>query len=161
MSQNRTIRPVSESNLGPVASLPRRVELPADDVRTTPAQFFVAVVDGEIVGVSGVELHGGAALLRSVAVVENARGSRLGRTLTATAAGHAAEQGVETLYLLTETASDYFNSLGFRQCERDDAPAKIRETTQFSELCPSSADCMCAPTATVLEAVDDARLSDR
>ncbi|KTG08139.1 hypothetical protein AUR64_00760 [Haloprofundus marisrubri] len=154
MSRTRTIRPASKSDLDAVASLLRRTGLPADDVPTAPAQFFVAIAadDPEPVGASGVELHGDAALLRSVAVTESARGSGHGRALTAAAAEHAATEGVETLYLLTETASDYFESLGFEHCERSDAPEAIRETTQFAELCPASAVCLCAPTVTVLEA---------
>ncbi|WP_224270428.1 arsenic resistance N-acetyltransferase ArsN2 [Haloprofundus salinisoli] len=160
MSRDLSVRPASKSALDSVASMLRRAGLLADDVRTAPAQFFVAAVDGEPVGVSGVELHGNAALLRSVAVVADARGSGYGRALTAAAADHAAERDAETLYLLTETAPGYFESLGFRRCTRDDAPATIRETTEFAELCPESAVCMRAPTATVLEAARDGGRTD-
>ncbi|WP_117593477.1 arsenic resistance N-acetyltransferase ArsN2 [Haloprofundus halophilus] len=160
MSRNLSVRPASKSALDSVASMLRRAGLPADDVRTAPAQFFVAAVDGETVGVSGVELHGDAALLRSVTVEADARGRGYGRVLAAAAADHAAERDVETLYLLTETAAGYFESLGFRRCERDDAPAPIRETTQFADLCPESAVCMRAQTAAVLEAARDGGRTD-
>ncbi|WP_224333165.1 arsenic resistance N-acetyltransferase ArsN2 [Haloprofundus halobius] len=161
MSRSLSVRPVSESELETVASVLRRTGLPSDDVRTTPARFFVAAVNGESVGVSGVELRGDAALLRSVAVETDARGTGYGRVLVATAADHAAERGIETLYLLTETASGYFESLGFRRCERDDVPAAIRDTTQFDDLCPESAVCMRAPTTAVLEAARDGGRTDR
>ena len=46
---------------------------------------------------------------------------------------------MQNLYLLTETASEYFKKLGFVEITRDEAPDEIKNTKQFSSLCPASA----------------------
>ena len=54
----------------------------------------------------------------------------------------AAEQGVETLYLLTTTAAQFFARRGYEAVPRSEAPAAIAATAQFSELCPASSTFM-------------------
>ncbi len=56
--------------------------------------------------------------------------------------GRAYDKKITTLYLLTETAVDYFLKLGFSISERIDAPKEIVRTRQFDELCPSTAKIM-------------------
>jgi N-acetylglutamate synthase-like GNAT family acetyltransferase len=88
-------------------------------------------------GVVGLELHGPAALLRSLAVAEKARGKGCGRELVAKAERYAWSQGVKEIYLLTTTAEQFFSMLGYRRAERESAPEEIRATKEFSALCPS------------------------
>ncbi|HZJ70895.1 MAG TPA: GNAT family N-acetyltransferase, partial [Planctomycetota bacterium] len=58
--------------------------LPADDVSEAGLEGFVVAVRGErIVGAAGLELHGDAGLLRSVAVAGDERGAGLGSALVA------------------------------------------------------------------------------
>lgn len=45
-------------------------------------------------------------------------------------------------FLLAEGAAAFFAALGFREIERQSAPAEITATMQFEQLCPSSAICM-------------------
>ncbi|WP_228434553.1 hypothetical protein [Natrarchaeobaculum aegyptiacum] len=49
---------------------------------------------------------------------------------------------VDALYLLTTTAVDFFAARGYDEIDRADAPDAIRNTTEFADLCPSSATCM-------------------
>lgn len=90
-------------------------------------------------GVVGVELHGDAALLRSLAVDSQARGRGCASALVARAEAYAAQRGARCMYLLTTTAADFFPRLGYKRLERDDAPAAIRASSEFAGLCPVSA----------------------
>lgn len=78
-------------------------------------------------------------LLRSVAVAPERRGEGLGRTMVEAAERWAREEGIRTLYLLTETAADFFGALGYGVVERASVPEPVRRTTQYSAMCPASA----------------------
>ena len=116
--------------------------LPSDDVRTAPGTFFVVSDGPELVGIGGIELHGAHGLLRSVVVTEPNRGAGYGRVLCDELESYAESAGVSTLYLLTTTATEFFRECGYEIVDREDAPPSIRGTTEFADLCPSSADCM-------------------
>lgn len=90
-------------------------------------------------GVVGVELHGKAGLLRSLAVSEAARGQGCGTNLVKQAEAHAAANGVQSLYLLTTTAERFFEALGYARMQRAAVPEAIQRTSEFSRLCPASA----------------------
>lgn len=111
-------------------------------MRSRPGCFSVGYVDGDPVGAGGIERYGAVGLLRSVVVEETARGNGYGAAICRALEAEARADGVETLYLLTTTATDFFAERGYAELERADAPAAIRETTQFDELCPASATCM-------------------
>lgn len=104
--------------------------------------YVVAEREGTLVGIAGVEVHGAHGLLRSVAVTPALRGSGLGAALVRDRLRWASENGLESLYLLTTTAAEFFARHGFEIVSRDDAPREIRASKEFSEMCPSSAVCM-------------------
>lgn len=118
----------------------RSVDLPVDDLDGLDPAHCLRCGDFEDPqGVVGLELYRPHGLLRSLAVQPSARGRGCGLALVRAAELHAAEHGVRTLHLLTETAEDFFAALGYRVAERKIAPEAIRETRQFSGLCPDSA----------------------
>lgn len=120
--------------------------LPTEDL--TPAMLwdFVVAADGaEPCGVVGLQREGDVALLRSLAVVHQARGQGLGAALVAQAETRAAAAGVRTLYLLTTDASGFFARLGYTPIARAEAPDAIRATAQFSSICCRSATLMRKP----------------
>lgn len=137
-----TLRPADESALRYVESLLEANDLPAADVRSAPGHFYVAYDGDERVGGGGVEPYGTDGLLRSVVVEESARGNGIGTALCRALEAEARDEGIETLYLLTTTAADFFAALGYAAVDRADAPEAIRETTQFADLCPAAATCM-------------------
>ncbi|WP_440772136.1 arsenic resistance N-acetyltransferase ArsN2 [Natronorubrum sp. DTA28] len=137
-----TLRRADERELAYVESLLDANGLPSADVRTAPAQFYVGYAGDERVGIGGLESDGTDGLLRSVVVEQSARGNGFGTALCDALERRARADGVETLYLLTTTAADFFSDLGYAELERADAPAPIRATTEFDELCPASATCM-------------------
>ncbi|MEZ5351225.1 MAG: GNAT family N-acetyltransferase [Bryobacteraceae bacterium] len=105
-------------------------------------RYVAALVDGELIGMAGFELHGGAALLRSVAVDAEFRGRGLGAALVTEALEGAAAAGARTVYLLTEGAADYFARFGFSVIGRGEGPAGIAETSEWRVACPASATAM-------------------
>jgi amino-acid N-acetyltransferase len=114
--------------------------LPTSDVTPEHIEHYLACGAADRPsGVVGVELHGEAALLRSLAVAAEHRGTGCGKALVAEAERYARSQGVNELYLLTTTAERFFERLGYRRAMRETAPEAIRGTQEFSALCPSTA----------------------
>lgn len=113
--------------------------LPTADVATSGSLlFFGDHSNGKLAGVIGLEVYGTVALLRSLAVAPAQRKHGLGLSLVRFAEAYAAKHGVESLYLLTTTAGDFFSKLGYSTASREAAPPPIKTTPQFSGLCPES-----------------------
>ncbi|ELZ22816.1 N-acetyltransferase GCN5 [Haloterrigena salina JCM 13891] len=136
------LRRADESDLPYVERLLSDEGLPSADVRSSPARFYVGYDGDERIGVGGLERYGTDGLLRSVVVERSARADGYGTALCAALERRARADGVETLYLLTTTAAEFFAERGYEYVERTDAPSAIRETTEFDELCPASAACL-------------------
>lgn len=140
MSEFRLV-PAEPGDLRYVEWLLREAGLPDEDVRADAPTFYLGTVDGEPVGVGGLEHHGDAALVRSVVVEAEERGAGHGTALVEALCDRAAADAAEA-YLLTTDAAAFFARLGFERIDREDAPPAIRETRQFGDLCPSAATCM-------------------
>ncbi len=143
-----TIGPIvrlQPGDFGQLEALLTQNGLPADDC-AVHADIFHGMFHGELLvaagGLEPVENHG---LLRSLVVRAEYRGHGLARALTEFLVELASSQGRASVYLLTETAADYFTKLGFESATRDRAPAGIAATLQFTSLCPDSASCLMMP----------------
>lgn len=132
----------SGSDLASVVELLSRNGLPHEDVAPHLANMVVAKVNGRLIGTAAVELHGDAALLRSVCVVEAHRAQGVAGRLCELVIAHARNRGVRALYLLTTTAEEFFGARGFRPCDRNLVPPAIQGTREFLSLCPASAACL-------------------
>jgi amino-acid N-acetyltransferase len=129
-------RPVEESAKAILASC----NLPTEDLTANSFDcFFACGPEAAPTGIVGVELYGEVALLRSLAVLPEMRGAGCGKRLVAEAESYAAANGVKEIYLLTTGAEPFFRSLGYEVVNRDRAPEKIRSTSEFSSICPSTA----------------------
>jgi len=95
----------------------------------------VAREGDRVLAAAAVERFGAAGLLRSVVVAEDVRGTGLGRSIVAAAEEAAREAGIRDLYLLTETAPDWFPRLGYALVDRADAAAAVGESIEFTTLC--------------------------
>jgi amino-acid N-acetyltransferase len=137
-----TYRFATDGDLAAVQSLLVLCHLPTDGIEVLVHNCLVAQTKSEIVGMVALEQRDRAALFRSLAVAPDYRGRGLGQSLSAKIVSYARLLGVEQLYLLTTDAEHYFTPLGFTRTTRDEAPAAIRETSQFQHVCPSSAVCM-------------------
>ena len=118
-------------------------QLPTEDLSEVKMEHFFGC--GEIDnanGVIGLEKHGDDGLLRSLAVSEVARGLGCGSALVNRLEGYARSIGISQMYLLTETAEEYFKKRGYVKISREMASDAIQTTREFSELCPASATVM-------------------
>lgn len=104
--------------------------LPLDGIAEHFGHFIVAR-DGALAGLAGIELYDTAALIRSVVVAPSHRRAGIGRRLMDAIIARAKSEGVGTLYLLTEDARPFFESLGFRAIERGAADPRVACSSQF------------------------------
>jgi amino-acid N-acetyltransferase len=77
--------------------------------------------------------------LRSLVVAGAARRAGLGGKLVGALEAAAQAAGITELWLLTIDAERFFERHGFDIVERAVAPADIRGTDEFGNLCPDSA----------------------
>ena len=132
------IRSPRASDYLPVRQMLVDATLPVNDF--APEHLaFVASDDGKPVAAIGCEKLGDVWLLRSLVVATGQRSRGLGAKLVAALEADASEQGVGEIWLLTIDADGFFESLGYRRRERDQAPEVIQGTAEFSDLCPASA----------------------
>jgi len=103
------------------------------------ASLFVARRDEAIVGCAGLETYGRHGLLRSVAVAEHCRGQGIARRLVEEVVEQAGSAGLTELYLLTTSAPEFFQRLGFAAFRRNHAPAGIAGSWEFRVGCPDTA----------------------
>jgi amino-acid N-acetyltransferase len=114
-------------------------KLPVADLPETLDNFIVAIQDGNVVGVGGVEVYGKYGLLRSMAVHPEHRNAGIAGKLLSRLDSVSKKNGLSALYLLTETAPAYFERKKYHQIMRKEVPAEVQGSTEFSHICPVSA----------------------
>lgn len=118
-----------------VAALLSDAGLPLDGAAEAFELGVVARDGSRIVAAAAVERYGGAGLLRSVVVAPDRRGIGLGRDVVVAAEALARGEGIRDLYLLTETAIDWFPRLGYEVVDRAVASAAVGESIEFTTVC--------------------------
>ena len=139
-----TARRVTENEmLSDVIDLLQANGLPYKDI-VVEKSFIYSYVDGDgnLTGSGGLEFYGLFALLRSIAVRKDLQGKGIGKAIVHDLIEKAKEKKVTAVYLLTETAHDYFSSLQFLDVDRASVPQEIRSSSEFSNVCPASAASM-------------------
>lgn len=128
----------------PIRALLIESELPVEDVLGTAQIRFLIVEDSgaRLVGCVGFEVHGREGILRSFAVRPNLRSQGVGGTLLEAVQKTAALAGIERLWLLTTTATTFFQQHGFEVADRTTASESVRQSCQFANICPPSATCL-------------------
>jgi amino-acid N-acetyltransferase len=122
-----------------VEALLEASRLPTDGIEFALGSAVVAREDGRVVGCAAIEPYDRVGLLRSVAVAPGNRGLGLGRRLVQEAEAVAAARGIAELFLLTETAAEWFPRLGYEPAMREAAPAALLGSPEFTGACPVSA----------------------
>lgn len=118
-------------------------KLPFHDVKLEGSLYFTFQdEDNNIIGSGGLEVYGKNALLRSLAVDEKHRHQKLGIRMVNDLMEKAKHLQIENLFLLTETARTFFEKKGFQDIERTEVPETLRNSSEFTSVCPSSATCM-------------------
>lgn len=116
--------------------------LPTDGLADHMSTCLVVRTGNQITGSAALELYGRAALLRSLAVSQNSRGTGLGKALVAAALSLAVDSAVSDVFLLTETAPQFFTRLGFSIVSRADVPGPVHQSLEFTTACPDTAQAM-------------------
>lgn len=142
IAQEIEIDPATQNDIPAIESLLTACNLPLDGVTDLVDEFVVARSNGRVVGVAAVEPCGAYGLLRSAGVDESMRGRGVGRMLVQRLIADAEAKGYRALYLLTTTAENYFPAFGFIVTAREAVPVEIQATSQFKDICPSSATVM-------------------
>ena len=132
-----------QSDMPAVQALLAQAKLPVQGTDALTDRFhIVRGVEGRIQAAGAVERHGRHGLLRSVVVNPELRGLGVGRLIVEALVNDSIREGLESMYLLTETAPDFFARLGFVDADRSEAPAEIRASDEFRSICPESARLM-------------------
>ena len=117
--------------------------LPLDGLRECWRDAYVARIDGKIVGFAALENFGERGLLRSVAVSSKARRGGFGRKLVDAILADARQSGMQEIYLLTQTAADFFARFyQFESIFRNEMPGDVQRSVESVSACPVSAQSM-------------------
>jgi len=136
------LREAAGAELAVVHRLLKQAGLPTSDLAASKPEFTVLCEEGRIAAAGALQRFGSAALVRSVVVAGDRRGTGLGRVLVQELEKVARATHVGRLILLTQTAREFFAHLGYRVIERADAPQDVQASEEFRALCPASATCM-------------------
>ncbi|MGH7497128.1 MAG: arsenite methyltransferase [bacterium] len=136
------LRSARESDFAAIAQLLAENNLPDNGLWQALPNTLLAEHNRHVIGVFAFERYGANALLRSYVVAPAWRGRGIGRSLWQELLGRARRQGVTTFYLLTNTIAEMAERAGFERISRDDVPAPVRSSAEFSLNCCSSAAIM-------------------
>ena len=136
------VTPASAEDLIAIRVLLERSALPTSDLESARAEFAVIREGGQVIAAGALQRFGSSALLRSVVVAPDRRGSGLGQAIVSELEGVERAAHVSRLVLLTQTAAEFFARCGYPVIERSTASAEIQGSEVFRTLCPSSATCM-------------------
>ena len=144
-----TLRPATPDDLASVTALLTAAKLAPNALDAQFGSQFAVAVDpasGAVSGAAGIERYGLGAdavgLLRSAVVDGQWRGRGIGAALTHDRLAWAEHASLRAVYLLTETAAEYWPRFGFERTDRADAPSVLAASHEWRLGCPASAVAM-------------------
>ena len=129
----------SAVDISTAADLLSQNGLPLDGFPEDLSLILGAFKREKLVGCAALEIHGEHALLRSVVTEKTDRGAGIGTLLTRAALTQARNLDLKYVFLLTETAVNYFPRFGFKKISRDQVPVEVKQSVEFRSACPESA----------------------
>jgi len=129
------MRPAQRSDITGIRALLTEAALaqPATDDRVS--DFFTLRNENGLAGCVALEVHGDDAILHSLAVDKQYRGAGYGWMLADMAVSQARWRGVRRIYLLTESASDFFAAkFGFRVVDRSTLSKPVAASSTFAHI---------------------------
>ena len=143
MSPLPDIRKGGPADLPAVLALLEGARLPTADLTgINGLVVWVLEEKGAVVGSIALERFSSEGLLRSLAVAPEYRRRGFGRELVGRLEESARADGIQQLFLLTETAEAFFRSLGYNSIDRRYVTDSLKQSAEFRSLCPTSATCM-------------------
>lgn len=143
-SDTIVVRDAKQNDWKSVRQLLDQAGLPVADLGPEQLEDFLVAErfltgQAETLGIIGLQRFNQVGLLRSLVVSQEDRKTGLGKRLVLAIEANACCRGVRDLWLLTIDAERFFESLGYKMMSRDSAPDSIRNTEEFSGLCPDGA----------------------
>lgn len=117
-------------------------KLPYADLGAEVELFVLSDHENKVIGTAGLEWHGQNALLRSVSVSKFYQGKGIGKQILFEIEGIARSRQAKGIYLLTETAKDFFEKNNYLITPRQFIPQEVLASPQFTSTCPSTATAM-------------------
>ena len=142
MDERVTISAATEADVEKILALLTGDGLPTDGVAKHWRTFIVARDGDQVVACAGAEAYQSSALIRSVVVRKDHRGTGLGRRIVRQLLDRLTSRGLREFYLLTTTAEKYFKKRGFKTIDRDEVNPEIAQSEEFRGACPENAVCM-------------------
>ncbi|MGD8306897.1 MAG: arsenic resistance N-acetyltransferase ArsN2 [Ignavibacteria bacterium] len=136
---------ICQSNSGEVnliKDLLSLANLTVNGVEQNVRNFLSLYYNESLIGTIGLEIYDNNALLRSLAIDKQYQNRGFGKMLCSEIINKAQIKNIKKLYLLTETAEKFFESLGFEKIPRESADDLVKTSEEFSSICPSTAICM-------------------
>jgi UDP-N-acetylmuramate: L-alanyl-gamma-D-glutamyl-meso-diaminopimelate ligase len=126
--------PAQRADMAAVRALLGRVDLADEPARDEQYPAFIVLRNERgTVGAVALEVFGDDAILRALAVDLESRGAGYGWMLAEMAVSQARHRGVRRIYLLTETASDFFAAkFGFRVVDRTTVSPQVAGSETFA-----------------------------
>lgn len=132
-------KPEPIQTLGLIQTLLKEAQLPYEDLTVATHSQFWGLGAPQYYAVIGLERYEELGLLRSLAVAQPYRRQRLGQRLVQWVEQEAQQAGLRQLYLLTISATAFFEALGYERLERNDLPPALYSSSQVQGVCPASA----------------------
>jgi N-acetylglutamate synthase-like GNAT family acetyltransferase len=128
------LRPARTDDIPAIETLLKAEWLPPMAIAEFLDSFWVLDSDGRVLGCAGIEIYGGAAVLRSVVVALDLRGTGAGDRLVRHGLDYAREHGAQRVYLFTMHAAPFFARYGFQPVTTDDFEPSVRGSWQYIGL---------------------------
>ena len=126
------------TDLKEVEELLLKVKLPIEGVKDNFSNFLIAQKENMIIGVSGIEIYEEVGLLRSVAIKPSSQKQGIGQLMVSKIEEFAVKTGIRKLYLLTDTAEQFFLKLNYQKIPRDRTDSRIKKSIEFTTICTSA-----------------------
>jgi len=147
LDENQFIEKARITDLNEIHKLLNKVNLPTEGVREHLDNFLVLKISQQnnvtkVKGCIGLELYRENALLRSAAVHPENQNQGIGKKLTEAIIDYAKKIGIKKLYLLTDTAENYFKKRGFIIVQENKIPASVKQSIEFTFQCAKTGKAM-------------------
>ena len=102
-----------------------------DDIPSQNILIKLVKTDNQIVAVYAFEIFDHVGILRSVAVIDEYKGSGIGTHIMKQVETDVIELKLKKLILLTTTAEKFFEKFGFDIIPRDSVPEVVKQSFEF------------------------------
>ena len=136
LSVTRGVRLAAPNEISTVLAVLTRCGMHTSSVTPEGSTYWLAEAGGGAVGCVGLEHGQGASLLRSAAVLPEARSLGIGRRLAETVLEAAARRGDRSLFLFSSDAGEFWQRFGFVPSTAAEVEAALPDVPQVrSGMC--------------------------